>query len=249
MVNFLIKLFGFLPLIFFGDSAVFDRFLWLRKHLQKGALRTLDAGCGSGAFTIYAAKKGNEALGISFDSRNNEVASKRAKILKLDNVKFITADLRKLNELSDKLGFFDQIICFETIEHIFNDKALLLNFSRLLKENSRLLLTAPYKYHKGYEREKLAETENGDHVRWGYTHEELEELLSDTGFRVEKKDYITGYFSQKLIFTERILTKVIPSKIAWLIIFPFRLFRFFDSLLMKFIDYPYLSVGAVAVKK
>ena len=78
MKDFIFKLLGFNALIILGDPTSFDRFLWLKHHLKSGHLKTLDAGCGSGSFTIFAAKIGNDALGISFDKRNNEVALKRA---------------------------------------------------------------------------------------------------------------------------------------------------------------------------
>lgn len=104
--------------ILFGDSAAFDRFRWFVKRMKGGDIRTLDAGCGSGALTLYAAKRGNEAVGISFDERNNRMAEERARILGIERAQFVTGDLRKLDTLAPSLGVFEQIICFETIEHI-----------------------------------------------------------------------------------------------------------------------------------
>src|SRR3989344_7486468 len=147
MENALVKLIGYYATILHGDVAVFDRYRWLKKHLLAGPLRTLDAGCGSGAFTMYAAKRGNEAIGISFDERNNEIAEERAKLLGINGVRFVTGDLRKLDELSCKLGLFDQIICFETIEHVLGDEKLVKDLSNLLKPGGTVLLTAPYKHY------------------------------------------------------------------------------------------------------
>ena len=42
----------------------------------------LDVGCGSGAFTIGAARMGYDALGLSWDARNQSVAAERAAIAK-----------------------------------------------------------------------------------------------------------------------------------------------------------------------
>ena len=251
MNDILVRLIGYPATVLHGDAAVFNRWRWLKKHLLPGARRTFDAGCGSGAFTMYAAKIGNQAVGISYDEKNNQKATERANILGLNNIKFITVDLRELDKISVSLGMFDQIICFETIEHILDDRKLIENFSKLLKPGGKLLLTAPYKYYKhlyGDDETKLSTWEDGGHVRWGYTHKEMSNLLSEFGFKIEEVGYITGWISQKLINFQRRLSKI-NSKMAWLIIFPLRIFQFFDPLLAKITKYPFLSIGVVAVKK
>ena len=251
MTNVLVKLIGYPATILHGDAAVFDRYKWLKKHLKSGPLRTLDAGCGSGAFTMYAAKIGNEAIGISFDKGNNEKAVKRARILNISNVSFIDGDLRKLDEISESLGKFDQIICFETIEHILDDKKLIKYFFSLLNPRGKLLLTTPYKFYKslyGDDKDKISTFEDGGHVRYGYTHKEMSDSLEKSGFEIEAKEYITGFLSQQLINLQRILAEI-NSKLAWIIVFPLRIFQFFDPLISKIINYPYLSIGVVAVKK
>jgi len=112
----------FLTSLFDFSCSVFGLGRRYRKRIVKSLdlpnkkIKVLDAGCGSGALTIYAAKRGNNAVGISFDKRNNDVAKERASLLGISTASFITYDLRKLDELSSKLGKFDQIICFETIE-------------------------------------------------------------------------------------------------------------------------------------
>lgn len=247
--NLLVKIIGYSATILHGDPAVFDRWIWLKRNLKSGQLRTLDAGCGSGAFTMYAAKIGNEAIGISFDSQNNEKATIRSKILKIKNVKFVTANLNDLGKISSDIGLFDQIICCETIEHIFDDRKLILNFSNLLKPKGRLLLTAPYKYYKhlyGDDKTGLSTWEDGGHVRTGYTHKEMSDLLNGFGFEVVTPEYITGYISQKLINLTRQTNFIYPFN--WILLFPLRILQFLDPLLHKVIHYPFLSIGVIAVK-
>ena len=253
MKNILVKLIGYTATVLHGDTAVFDRWKWLKKNLQTGPLRTLEAGCGSGAFTMYAAKIGNEAIGISFDERNNAVATERAKILNILNAKFIQGDLRKLDEMSKDLGKFDQIICFETIEHILNDKKLVKDFYSLLNPGGKLLLTTPYKYYKHLygDQIKMAVCENGNHVRRGYTFEELKNLLKEAGFEMELEESITGFISQQLINLIRIIGDISSGfgKIAWAITFPLRILVVFDKPLTKLINYPFFSVAIIASKK
>ncbi len=251
--NILVKILGYLATVLHGDPAVFDRWLWLRRNLTPGSLRTLDAGCGSGAFTMCAAKIGNEAVGISFDERNNSVAEERANFLKIKNIRFITGDLRKLGEIKKTLGSFDQIICFETIEHILDDQKLVKDFSNILKPGGKLLITAPYKYYYrrllGDDKFPLSIYEDGGHVRWGYTHEEIENIFNNANLIMGKKEYVSGIISQLLVVLYRFLQAKMNYKIAWLILFPFRIFVILDPLITKLFKFSYLSIGVVGIKK
>ncbi len=251
--NILVKLVGYPATVLHGDAAVFDRWLWLRRNLKRGPLRTLDAGCGSGAFALYAAKRGNEAIGVSFDEGKNKIATERAALLGIKNVRFITGDLRQLDNMTEQLGLFDQIICFETIEHILGDEKLLKDFSLLLKSGGRVLLTAPYKnYAKhllGDDAVSLSTYEDGGHVRWGYTHEEMGLLLGEAGFVVTKKEHVSGLISQLLIASYRRLQRRINYKAAWLIVFPLRILVILDPLITRIFNFPHLSIAVVGVKR
>lgn len=251
--NILVKIIGYSATILHGDAAVFDRWIWLRRNLTPGPLRTLDAGCGSGAFTMYAAKIGNEAVGISFDKRNNSVAEERADILNIKNVKFITGDLRKLDEIKKTLGSFDQIICFETIEHILDDQKLVKDFFDILKPGGKLLVTAPYKFYNkrllGDDKFSLSVHEDGGHVRWGYTHEEIANIFNNANLIIGKKEYVSGIISQLIVVLYRFLQARMSYKIAWLIVFPLRIFIVLDPLITKLFKLPYLSIGVVGIKK
>src|SRR4051794_18810561 len=58
----LIRLLGWRAAVLQGDPFVVERWAWLRRHLRRGPRRTLDAGCGQGAFTFFAGTIGNRAL-------------------------------------------------------------------------------------------------------------------------------------------------------------------------------------------
>jgi 2-polyprenyl-3-methyl-5-hydroxy-6-metoxy-1,4-benzoquinol methylase len=206
-------------------------------------VRTLDVGCGSGAFTLYAAKLGSEAIGISNDRRNNEVASERAKMLRLANVQFVTTDVREL-ETKSELGQFDQIFCFETIEHILDDERVVRDMARLLRPDGCLLLTAPYKHYHRFLGDVLSTTEDGGHVRWGYTHPELKRIFEGAGLRVMSAEYVSGPLSQGLIRIERLLSRVHPFA-AWAAVLPFRWIVVLDHLATRMTGYASLSVAVV----
>jgi SAM-dependent methyltransferase len=242
--NLLVRILGWPATIVHGDPAVPQRWWWLKKHLQPGPLRTFDAGCGSGAFTLYAARIGNESVGMSFDTANWEKARQRARILKLPNARFEVGDLRQLDELAVKLGVFDQIVCFETIEHILDDRKLVRDLANLLAPGGRLLLTTPYKYYRPIWGDRLSTEEDGGHVRWGYTHEELRELLGDCGLTVRSEDFLCGVVTQKLMSLARILGRVNP-KLSWLVVSSLRPLQVFDAPLTWLFRYPHLTVAVV----
>ncbi len=219
----------------------------MKRHMLSGPIRTLDAGCGSGAFTMYAAKLGNDTLGISFDEANNRLAAERAQLLGLNNVRFITGDLRNLDQMGGSLGKFDQIICSEVIEHLFNDQKLLDDLSALLKPGGRLILTTPYKHGTPIPGDKLSVVEDGGHVRVGYTHEELRQMFARAGLAVLAQDYISGIVTQKIIGAMRRLTTV-NARIAWALTFPLRIFIPLDPFLTRAMAYPYYIVGTLGVK-
>ncbi len=242
----LVRLIGYPGTLLYGDTAVFDRWLWLRKNLRGGRVRTLDVGCGSGAFTLYAAKVGNEAIGISFESRKNEIATERAKLLRLPNARFVTGDIRELRAKSE-LGSFDQIICFETIEHIANDAQLMQDISHILRPGGRLLLTTPYRYYHHLPGDAISDVEDGGHVRWGYSHPEMKQRLSNAGLATVTQEYVTGPLSQCLIRIQRMLSRAHPL-IGWAVVLPLRWVVAFDPFLMRISDYPSLSIAVVGEK-
>src|SRR5258708_26762975 len=170
MSDVLVRALGWKALVLHGDPLVYDRWKWLKQHLRPGPLSTLDAGCGNGCFTIYAAHRGNDATGISFDKTQNDAAESRARVLGITNAHFISMDLRELSKFKGDLGTFDQIICTEVIEHLLDDAGLVRNLADMLKPGGRLLLTTPFKDHRGLIKEKLSESDDGGHVRCGYTH-------------------------------------------------------------------------------
>ncbi len=207
MFNILINLIGWKAIILHGDPLHFDRWKWLKHRLMPGPLRTLDAGCGAGAYTMYAATIGSTSIGISSDKQNNQNAEYRAGILRIPNTKFITADLGNLGNLRSEIGMFDQILCLDTIEHIQNDEKLIDNLSSVLKPGGRILLTTPYKNYRHLINDRLSECEDGGHIRWGYTYEEIKKLFNKYGLDVESEEYISGFISQQLTNLARLLGK------------------------------------------
>ncbi|MHB2007126.1 MAG: class I SAM-dependent methyltransferase [Acidobacteriaceae bacterium] len=232
-----------------------DRWLWLKKYLPVvpiGSRSLVDVGCGTGAFTMGAARRGYRSLGLSWDKRNQTVAQQRAKICKAENATFQVQDVRRLDERPDLAEQFDVAICCECTEHILDDVKLMQDIARCLKPDRVLLLTTPNLSFKpmAYDNENLSTVEDGGHVRRGYSPEDLTRLCQASGFEVVKIEYCSGVLSQKLTSLKRIAAQMTSEMISWPIVLLFRWIPpLFDGAATRFTKWPEYSITLVARKK
>jgi SAM-dependent methyltransferase len=230
-----------------------DRWFWLKRKLAKthNGENLLDLGCGSGSFTIGAAKRGYQSLGLSWDERNQKVASERAKLCKAPDASFGIQDLRHLNERKDLINKFDVVICLEVAEHILDDHKLIVDISKCLKPGGRLLITTPYFHYKAItsgDNGPFLSTETGWHVRRGYTQAMFRELCEISELRIETIDYCSGYLSQKITGILRKLSNL-NFYVGWFTILPLRILPpLFDKILTKLLNWPFYSICLEAYK-
>lgn len=107
------------------------------KHLRGSLL--LDAGSGSGWFSVEAYNKGFNVVSIDISSKSNKSAKT---LMDIEGVK-IPLLRASLTNLPFKNDTFDSVACFEVIEHIENVNAVFSEFRRTLKKGGKLLITAP----------------------------------------------------------------------------------------------------------
>lgn len=251
--SLLVKFLGFPATLIHGDTLIMDRWLWLKKHLSKTKQmeRLIDIGCGTGAFSIGAALRGYDVLGLSWDERNQRVAGERAEICNAKTAKFDVFDVRRLDRRDDLANNFDVAICLEVIEHIINDKKLIIDIATCLKPGGRLLLTTPYFFYRPItccDKGPFSKIEDGSHVRRGYTKVMLEEICGHANLIPESISYCSGFLSQKVTNIQRILSKIHPL-VGWGTILPFRLLPLlFDQFITSLLHWPFYSICLVAYK-
>ena len=249
MADLLLRLFGYRGAVLHTPPSSYPRYRWIKKHLEDGPVRTLDAGCGSGTFTMLAASKGNDALGVTDSEVDCAKARGRAALLN-SSAQFATLDLREIDKHS--LESFDQIILIECIEHIINDRKLVTDLAALLKPGGRLILTTPYLYHRPYFEEWRMQTPgvecSAGHVRFGYTHEQIKELFDEAGLETICESYMVGFISIQITNLYLIGCKLHPY-VAWAATFPLRVLQMVDRPLTKLLRYPYLSIGVIGRKR
>lgn len=224
----LTKILGPLAGLIQGDPLVRDRWLWLKPRLPRTANgeKLLDVGCGSGAFTICAALRGYDALGLTWDEQDTATAVERARLSRAGGARFRICDVRQLDQQPDLKDSFEFAVCCENIEHILDDRRLVLAIHACLKPGGRLLLTTPNYHYRPITRGDMGPfqtTEQGWHVRRGYSEGQLRDLFHGTGFLIEKITYCGGYTSQKLTGFMR-LFRGRAYVIGWALTLPFRPF-------------------------
>jgi SAM-dependent methyltransferase len=244
------KVLGWRALLIHGDPCVLDRWLWLRSQLRTGAQRTFDAGCGNGAFSIYAAREGNAVVAASFSAREQQDARRRAEELGVEGIDFRVLDLREIEAHVGQLGTFDQIICFETIEHVIDDEGLVRSLAGMLAPGGRLLLTTPFDGHRPLYSEDPSPSpqEDGLHVRYGYSQARLREVARGAGLEVAAEGFVSGVVSQKVTSLMRVLTRRFGLPVSWALVLPLRPLVLLDRPLSRLLSYPYLSVALCGVR-
>ncbi len=159
------------------------RYKFLPNLFSAGDIETLDAGCGNGALSYAAYKKGNRVLGLSYVKREVEDTSEFFASLEIPRARI---ELQEFNlyQLPGLNRKFDQIICSETLEHITRHEEIIKSFAALLNTGGRLVLCCPYALHPENALGRVDEPETGGHVRDGYTLESYRALLEPAGLKI-----------------------------------------------------------------
>lgn len=185
---------------------VFARSLFLRKTLYflldllllrtwhvKRALRSLagkmpenasvlDAGSGFGQYTWRMSRMKPQWRIKAVDINSEQVADSTSFFTRCglsDRVTFRTADLTTLNETDS----YNLILSVDVMEHIEEDRLVFRNFYKSLKENGVLLISTPSDKGGSDVHDNSEESFIDEHVRDGYSIEDITEKLKVVGFR------------------------------------------------------------------
>lgn len=116
----------------------------IKKNITKKS-NILEIGCEQGNLLKYLSNKMPEAnyYGTDISSIALEEASQNNK---KSNIRFIQNDIT--NEIPSDLPTIDVLICSEVLEHIPEYRKAIQNISKLVTENTLVVITVPLEKHK-----------------------------------------------------------------------------------------------------
>lgn len=177
----------------------------LCRFAQAGPRDVLDAGSGNGYFSWLAYKSGARVVGINCLDQQVQKARDFLIAHKGADPQRLQFETRNLYELTSETRSFDEVICFEVLEHVVRDRDVVGEFYRLLRPGGVLHLCCPYRLHPRHQAESLDTNESGGHVRAGYTEEDYRELLEPIGFHIEN---VVGIGTPGVYHADRILRSI-----------------------------------------
>lgn len=145
-----------------GNLLVINHHCFAGKKDFRTGFRALVAGGGTGDTVIYLAEQlrhyDAEVVYLDMSSASREIAEARAKVRKLDNIRWISASIMELPELG--LGEFDYIECCGVLHHLESTEAGLQALNSVLKADGAifLMLYAKYGRQSVYDMQALLQT-------------------------------------------------------------------------------------------
>jgi SAM-dependent methyltransferase len=177
----------------------------LCRYWATGPRDVLDAGSGNGYFSWLAYKSGARVVAFNMDAGQVEKARSYLVDHRRSDPARLAFEQRNLYELPSEQRSFDEIICYETLEHLVRDKEVVREFARILRPGGYLHLCCPNRLHPRHQREVLDVEEKGGHVRPGYTLEDYRALLEPLGLAI---DQTAGIGPRSLYFADEVLRKI-----------------------------------------
>lgn len=143
------------------------------QHL-KSKDSVLEIGCGTGYYTLYAANKCKEVMGIDLSEKMINIASKKIENKNINNVTLKTMDIRNAN-FSRK---YDKTLCIGVLDYVKDPSEVLAKCSQFTAKT--MIITAPNKSIIGRVSNTLSKITKTEH-RY-YTKQQLKKSLIDAGF-------------------------------------------------------------------
>ncbi len=160
----------------------------IKKHFSKNKpVRFYDAGAGFGQYSYFILKYFKKSTVHAIDLKMDYMDS-FARYAAKHGWQDFTAQRADLTTYVPK-DKFDLIVAIDILEHIEDDVQVLKNFRKVLDTNGKLIISSPSNFD---ESAKFTE----EHVRSGYSKEEIISKLKNAGFRIVSFNYSYGKYGQ-----------------------------------------------------
>ena len=169
----------------------------VRKALKKAARNispsasVLDAGMGFGQYTWWMAGKFPGWSITASDIKQEQVSDCNSFFDRTgisERVKATDEDLVTMQAA----GIYDLIVCVDVMEHIEQDRMVFSNFCRALKGGGMVVISTPSDKGGSDVHDEGDESFIGEHVRDGYSVEDITLKLSEAGFKNICASYTYG---------------------------------------------------------
>jgi SAM-dependent methyltransferase len=182
----------------------------LCRFWQTGPRDVLDAGSGNGYFSWLAYQTGARVVAMNYEQEQLEKARDFLIEHRRADPTRLQFERCNLYDLTRETRTFDEVICFEVLEHLVRDGDIVTEFFRILRPGGSLHLCCPHRLHSRHQAEMLDTKESGGHVRAGYTEEDYRNLLEPIGFQIES---VVGIGTPAVYHADRIL-RVIRNRVG-----------------------------------
>ncbi|MCK5051350.1 MAG: class I SAM-dependent methyltransferase [Candidatus Cloacimonetes bacterium] len=160
----------------------------IKKYFPTGkSLRFYDAGAGFGQYSYFILRQFKKAEVHAVDLKTNYMDS-FAHYAKEVGWEDFTAQQADLTKYTPKERF-DLIVAIDILEHIEDDVQVLQNFRKVLTQGGKLIISSPSNFD---ESAKFT----AEHVRPGYSKEDICSKLERAGFIIRSFEYSYGKFGQ-----------------------------------------------------
>jgi SAM-dependent methyltransferase len=202
----------FLNPFFFGRYAIYKSIKIYSKHITG---ITLDIGCGSKPYAnIFSS---DQYIGMDIQVSGHENSMNKIDVF-YDGQTIPFTD-----------NYFDSIVCFEVLEHVFNPDHFLKEVYRVLKPGGSVVFTVPFIWDEHEQPYDFAR----------YSSFGLKSLFANSNFIfLDSKKYLKDLRILILLmnaYVYKVIKKFIPSKLSLIIILPIISFNnIFGSVLALF---------------
>ena len=171
---------------------------YIRREIRKWAgsappgSSVLDAGSGFGQYVHFISGLGGDYSIKAIDIKDDEIENCRRFFKDNNKVVFEKADLNNFVEPEK----YDLILCVDVLEHIPDDVGVMKNLFASLKKGGMLLISTPSDKGGSDVHKDGDESFIEEHVREGYSVEEIESKLRKAGFTKTEALYSYGKSGQ-----------------------------------------------------
>jgi len=168
----------------------------IKSLYQTNSLQNIfDAGCGFGQYSYFMAKKFPNTKIHAVDVKEDYLEDCRDFFAKvsLKNCEFQYADLTKIEYENS----FDFVISVDVMEHIEDDIGVFKRFYKSLRPGGRVLINTPSNLGGSDAHSDEDESFIGEHVRLGYSKDDICTKLESAGFKIESFEYTYGKWGSR----------------------------------------------------